>query len=140
MLVTWKKAAAATTLAALAVIGGSAVADEEFVNNASANAGACFMVRDVDGYSPTKIGDRDGVNLKVGRDVYQMEFSGACPGAGESMQIRLQSTLPTGYVCSGADAHLTTFSVVAPAAQCQVSGLRKLTEAQVAALPSSQRP
>ncbi len=136
-----KKGASFLGAGALLVLSGAAGPDQDFVRNTDATGKQCFHVRDVEGYSPAKIGEREGVNLRLkNRDVYQLEFFSPCQDAKTATRIRIQSNSAADYVCSGSDTTLVAVSDSGQAQQCGVSGLRKLTKDQVAALPDNEQP
>jgi hypothetical protein len=136
-----KKAAGFAGAAALLVLSGAAGPDQDFVRNTDASAQTCFHIRDVEGYSPAKIADREGVNLRLkNQDVFQMEFIEPCQDAKLATRIKIQSNSVTDYVCSGADASLVVRNESGTTSQCRISGLRKLSKAQVSALPENEQP
>jgi hypothetical protein len=141
MSINLKRTAAAATIAVAAVLSGSAVAQNEFVGNAESTAETCFRVQDVRNYVPVTVGERDAVNLRVrNHGYYQAELLESCPGVDDAIQIAIRAETVTGQICTGADATLVAFSRIAPPVECAVSGLRKMSEAQVASLPLSEKP
>ncbi len=128
-------------MGAVLVLAGAASPDPSFTRNTESAARTCFHIRDVEGYSPAKIGERDGVNLRIkNQDVFQVEFVAPCPEAGTAARVKLTSNSATDFVCTGADATLVAFAESGPTRQCAISGLRKLDKGQVAALPENELP
>ncbi len=126
---------------ALAAAGlSAAAAPQQFVSNADADSRACFRTSDVVGFAATKISGRDGVNLRVRKDVYQLEFAGPCPEIRESTRVAVEGRTPS-MVCSGADADIVAFSqVTSKAARCKVSGIRKIEPSELSSLPRNEQP
>jgi len=126
---------------ALVVLSGAAAPDEGFVRNTETSPQTCFHIRDVEGYSPAKIGDREGVNLRLkNNDVFQVEFIEPCEDAKLAVHIKLQSNSVTDYVCSGGDTTLVVKNESGTSQTCHISGLRKLTKAQITALQENEKP
>lgn len=126
---------------ALVLMTGAAAPDQDFVRNTDASGKTCFHVRDVEGYSPAHVADRDGVNIRLkNRDVFQLEFFAPCNEARLATRIRIQANSAADYVCSGSDATLVVVNESGSTQQCVISGLRKLDKAQVAALPDNEQP
>jgi hypothetical protein len=79
------------------------------------------------------------VNVRVGaRDVFQFEMFGTCPEIDWSQRIALVSRRSS-TICSGMDAEIVTQTSIGPQ-RCTVRAVRKLTPAEVAALPKRGRP
>jgi hypothetical protein len=96
----------------------------------------CFWARNANGFAAV---DDQTVNVRVGvRDVYRFELLGPCPDIDWSQQIALVSR-GSSSICSGLDAEIVTRSTIGPQ-RCAVRNMRKLTPAEVAALPSKARP
>lgn len=106
---------------------------------ASANAAEgreCFFTRNVNGFSAP---DRETLYLRVGvRDVYQMQMFGPCPDMDWAQRLAIVSSSGSS-ICRGMDA-----TVIAPGPlgeqRCMVRAVRKLTPAEVEALPRGSRP
>lgn len=96
----------------------------------------CFWARNVNNFASN---DEHIVNVKVGvRDVYQFEMFGRCPDVDWSHRVALVSR-GSSYICSGLDAELIVPSPIGPQ-RCNVRNIRKLSPAEVAALPRRARP
>jgi hypothetical protein len=96
----------------------------------------CFYARNVNGYSA--VGDNI-LNIRVGvKDVYQLKLMGSCPDLDWNNSIALKSR-GSSWICSALDAEVITHSQIGPQ-RCPVSEMRKLTPAEVAALPPKQKP
>jgi len=96
----------------------------------------CFWARSVNGFNAV---DEHTVNIRVGvRDVYQMELMGSCPEIRWTERIALVSR-GSSWICTGLDAEVIAPSSIGPQ-RCPVTTLRKLTPAEVAALPAKQKP
>lgn len=96
----------------------------------------CFFTRNVNGFSAP---DNDTLYLRVGvNDVYEMQMFGTCPEMDWAQSLAIQSRSGS-TVCSGMDA-----TIIAPTAigaqRCPVRAVRKLSEAETAALPPERRP
>lgn len=122
---------------ALASAGLAAAGPNDTVGATSASTRACFLARQVEGFAAR--GEK-GVNLRVHRDVYQMDFFGPCIEIQDSDQISLRSRGGGDFICNGPDADLVTYSKIGNPRRCTVNNLRKLTPDEVAALPKSEKP
>ena len=79
------------------------------------------------------------VNVRVGvKQVYQFEMFGPCHDVDWSHKIALVSR-GSSSICSGLDAEIITQGPLGQQ-RCQVRKVRKLTAAEIAALPSRARP
>ena len=124
----------AVASAAIVVAGaGSASA-------ADARAGQCFRSSQFQGFRPA--GDRAMIVRAGVSDYYRVEFAQACrqityPGA-----VLVTRTRGSDMICSGLDWDLKVGDNANPgfAVPCIVSGQRKLTREEVAALPKGQKP
>ena len=127
----------ATIAAAIVLVFASAAAPAASASTKSAHPPRqCFYARNVDGFAAQS--DRL-VNVRVGvRDVYQFEMFGRCPEVRWHERLALVSR-GSDWICSGLDAELITPSAIGPQ-RCPVSNIRKLTPAEIAALPKGARP
>lgn len=131
----WKIAPVAVA-AGLLALGGCAAPRAV----ATAELGArpdrqCFWNHQVNSFASA---DNRIVNVRVGvRDVYQMEMFGPCHDVDWSQKIALVSR--SGSICTGFDAEIVAESPLGPQ-RCQVKNIRKLTPAEIAALPKRARP
>ena len=106
---------------------------------AAADTGArqCFFAQTVDGFQAV---DDSTVNLRIGvSDVYQVKLLAPCHDIGFAQGIALRSTSGTSNICSPLDAELVVPGP-AGAMRCPLSSYRKLTVAEVKALPPKLRP
>lgn len=115
------------------------VAETPAVAAASKTGNACFYSRNADGFSAK--GDRT-VYLRAGmRDVYELTLFAPCLDIDWAQHIALKSQTGSDFICEGSNAPYEIFSPSATGAQrCQVSAVRKLTAAEVAAMPKKDRP
>lgn len=96
----------------------------------------CFWAQSVSGFRA--LDDRT-VNLRVGvNEIYQLELFGTCPDIDWAEQIGIESR-GTSTICTGLDATLIAPSNIGPQ-RCQARTVRRLTPAEVAALPDKARP
>ena len=97
----------------------------------------CFFARDVNNYAAV---DARTVNVRVGvRDVYQLEFVTRCHDIDWSHQIALVARGGSN-ICTGQAAATVITSDPSGPRRCEVRKVRKLTEAEVAALTAEDRP
>lgn len=125
-------AAAAVGLSAatpLAVQAKSPVAD-------SPSPRQCFWTRQVSNFAAV---DEHIVNIRVGvRDVYQLEMLGNCHDIDWAQTIAIRSR-GSSSICTGMDAELIAPSPIGPT-RCPVRAIRKLSPAEIAALPRGAKP
>ena len=96
----------------------------------------CFWTHQVNNFAAA---DERIVNVRVGvKDVYQFEMFGPCPDVDWSERIALVSRGGSS-ICTGLDAEIITRSAIGPQ-RCPVRNIRKLTTAEIAALPKRARP
>jgi hypothetical protein len=96
----------------------------------------CFFARDVDGFAA--VNDRT-VNIRVGvKDVYQLTLFASSPDIAFAQGIALKST-GSDWICSALDATVVVRSPIGPQS-IPVNSIKKLTAAQVAALPAKAQP
>lgn len=96
----------------------------------------CFWNHQVNSFAAQS--DR-AVNLRVGvKDYYQLELFAPCPDVEWTQKIALISR-GSSTICSGLDAEVVTPTPIGPQ-KCLVRNVRKLTPAEVAALPKGARP
>lgn len=127
-------------MAATAVLAltGAGVAPA-FAADPAPAAGAkrqCFSARNVSSFSA--VDDRT-VNLRVGvKDVYRLDLFGPCHDIDWEHEIAIQSR-GSSWICSGLDATIITKSPIGPQ-RCAVRTVRKLSLAEIAALPPKHKP
>jgi hypothetical protein len=96
----------------------------------------CFWTRNADGFAAA---DEHTLNIRVGvRDVYQFEMFGPCQDIDWNQRIALVSR-GGDNICTGMDAEVISHSPIGPQ-RCPVRSVRKLTPAEIAALPRRARP
>ncbi len=123
--------------AALFVAGPTAAGPNDPVSPTSASRDACFRVQQIDGWAPR---GTEGINIRSRGAVFQADFTIPCPELPESTRISMRSTSGGSYICSGPDAELIAYSHLANANRCTIQTFRKLSAAEVAALPRAERP
>ena len=98
----------------------------------------CFYAQNVTSYREA---GAEAVHLRVGvKQVWRMEFAGSCPDVRWSVgRIGLQQRGSGGSICGGFDVDVVTEDGVRPR-RCPVRTVRRLSDAEVAALPADQRP
>ncbi len=129
----WKPALALFALA----LGACAPALEAAERAERDSAGrACFFARNVSGFSAP---DDQTLYLRVGvRDIYEMQMFAPCPEMDWAQGLAIQSRGGS-TICQGMDATIIASGTLGPQ-RCQVRAVRRLTEAEAAALPPGRRP
>ncbi|KQY89844.1 DUF6491 family protein [Brevundimonas sp. Root1423] len=100
----------------------------------------CFSVQQVSNYTR---GNSDQVFLRVGRsDVYELSATGGCPDIDFAQQMALipDAGMAGSRICTNDWARVVVPGSSSRVTTCRVRVSRQLTEAEVAALPSRQRP
>ena len=100
---------------------------------------ACFWGHNVDNFAAGS--DEKTVNLRVGvRDVYQLSLFAPCIDIDWAHHIALRSR-GSDWICEGnnVDAEILSPSAIGHQ-RCLVTSVRKLSPAEIAALPKSERP
>ncbi|MDZ4374762.1 MAG: DUF6491 family protein [Phenylobacterium sp.] len=96
----------------------------------------CFWTRQVNNFASE---DGRTVNVRVGvRDVYQFKLMGPCGDVQWNTKIAIRSR-GSSQICSGLDAEIISPTPIGPQT-CPVTEVRKLTEAEIAALPKRAKP
>jgi len=128
----------ALVLAALTVTAcaPTAAPGDLAVSGQTGQARECFFTRNVSGFSAP---DDETLYLRVGvRDVYQMQMFSPCPEMDWAQRLAVVSRSGSS-VCRGMDA-----TIISPGPlgeqRCMVRAVRKLTPAEVEALPRGSRP
>ena len=128
--------AAAATAAALLTMGATASTPALAKSPVEPAQRQCFFTRMVNGFAAP---DEKTLYVRVGvRDVYQFDMFGRCPDIDWNQRLALVSR-PGSSICSGMDAEVISHSPIGPQ-RCPVRSVRKLTPAEVAALPPKSRP
>lgn len=126
-------------LAAAVALAGAAIqpaAARSPIEPNAKPARQCFWANRVNNFASA---DDRTINVRVGvKDVYQFEMLGRCPDVDWSNQIAIVSR-GTNSICSGMDAEIVAPSPIGPQ-RCAVRNVRKLTPAEIAALPRRAKP
>lgn len=131
---TWKIAIVAAAVSALGA--GTAIAKSPTEPVAPASRGQCFWTSQVNNFASS---DGKIVNLRVGvREVYQLEMFGRCHDVDWTQNIAVRSRSGP-QICSGLEAEIITPSSIG-SQRCPVKTVRKLSEAEIKALPKGSRP
>jgi hypothetical protein len=97
----------------------------------------CFFASTISGFRES---GPNQVNFRVGAgDVYQLDLATACGDLRGAEKVLLDSRAAGSSVCEGLDVDLIVPAAAGPR-RCPGRGIRKLNPAEVAALPSAQRP
>ena len=98
----------------------------------------CFNVRTINNRF-TRVDNRT-VNIGVeGKDVWQLQIVGPCGSIDWTLPATLKSRTGGSTICEAGDIDLYAPSPLGPR-MCRVQKMRKLTTAEIAALPKAQRP
>lgn len=131
MIPNMRKSALVTVCGAVLLTGGLASAAAPTPTDI--NNRACFRASEANGFAPL---GQEGVNVRVrSHEVYQMAFLGPCVAIEESNHIAIRSKTNSPFICTGAEA--TVFS---RGQRCEVTSLRKMSQAEASALPVAERP
>jgi len=96
----------------------------------------CFWARDINSFAAQ---DDATVNVRVGvNDVYQLNLFSPSPDVDWTQRIGIESR-GSSWICSGLDATLIIPSPIGPQ-RYPVTSIKKLTTAEVAALPKRAKP
>ncbi len=115
------------------------VAETPAVAAATKASNACFYGRNADGFSAK--GDRT-VYVRSGiKDVFELTLFAPCQDIDWAQHIALKSRGGDDFICEGT---AVDYEIISPSAigrqRCAVSQVRKLTAAEVAAMPKKDRP
>ena len=140
-----RKSAMAAAAAALALAGGlgsaAAQADRstDWVESTSGSAKACFQVRQLEGFAA---GEENTVNIRARiSDVYQLKFITECWTLKDAKSLEIRSRDGNApFICTGADVDIITHAPGLPAQTCVATSLKRLSLAEVQALPMRNRP
>ncbi|HTK36404.1 MAG TPA: DUF6491 family protein [Caulobacteraceae bacterium] len=103
---------------------------------ANRDKAGCFYARNVDGFAAV---DDQTVNIRVGvKDVYQLTLFSPSQDLAFTQGIALKAK-GGDWICSALDATVVVRSPIGPQS-IPVNTIKKLTPAQVAALPAKARP
>lgn len=125
-------------LAALFTLGAVAACAPTTPGPARAAEGReCFFVHQVRSFASS---DDRRVYVETGRDeVFELQTFG-CSNVDWSTSIGIRSTTGGSSVCSGLDAELIVPDLPGGRTTCPVTGVRRLSDAELAALPERDRP
>lgn len=97
---------------------------------------ACFWTSQINNFAAP---DEKTVYVRVGvRDVFELNMLGRCPDVDWNQSIAVRSR-GSSHICSGLDAEIISPTPIGPQ-RCPVKSVRKLTPAEIAALPKRARP
>ena len=129
----------ATAALALTLIAGGAAAQPAPAANPPPAHQACFWKQDVSGFAAH---DDSALYLRVSvRDVYELKMFGNCFDLSWLQHIGLE-THGMSDICEGTnpDVDVIAHDIATGRQRCPVTSVRKLTPAEVAALPKDARP
>lgn len=122
-----------SAIAACAPVNG----ERPTVATAPSDQRQCIHIPSVNSFSPV---DRDTVNVRVGvNDVYQLELLGTCRDVDWNLSVGLRSRGGGSFACNALGLEVISPSNIGPDV-CPVTSMRRLTDAEVAALSNSDRP
>lgn len=134
-------ALAALTLAALALAapaGAQTSPQTSAPARSSRPQNACFNVRMINGFNAP---DKSTVYIRVGvNEIWRLTLFAPCPNVNWDERIALQNRSGGSFVCDPLDAELLVHDPGLGLQHCPVTEMRKLTPAEVAALPKKNRP
>jgi hypothetical protein len=129
-------AAAGLLAATAAPIGAVARSPDEPAAKTDASPRQCFATSRISNFASD---DPRILNVRVGvKDIYQFEMMGRCHELDWNHKIAVRSRAGS-YICTGLDAEVISPTAIG-SQTCPVSKVRKLTEAEIAALPKRARP
>jgi hypothetical protein len=134
------KLIAPTLAAALAAVAGCAPVSSEtptVASAASSEGRQCIHIPSVNSFTAV---DRDTVNVRVGvNDVYQLDLLGSCRDIDWNLSVALRSRGGGSFACDALGLEVVSPSAIGPDV-CPVASMRKLSDAEVAALAPRERP
>lgn len=96
----------------------------------------CFWTQRVTNFASD---DDRIVNVRVGvKEVWQLEMLGRCTDVDWTTRIAIRSR-GSSHICTGLDAEVIAPSPIGPQ-RCAVKSVRKLSKAEIKALPKRARP
>lgn len=106
------------------------------IASSSASNRQCFS----SGQNPNFRGNNQTIYMRSGKeDVFELKTVGSCPEIHFDLSIRFTSAGPFSRICTG-DTATIEMRQIGQRSLCQVQVVKKLTEAEIAALPSRDRP
>jgi hypothetical protein len=131
-------AALAAALALAAQAGAQPSAQTSAPARSSRPQRACFNVRMIDNFNAP---DESTVYIRVNvNEVYRLKLFAPCPNVNWDQRIALLNRSGGSWICDPMDAELLVRDPGLGRQRCPVSEMRKLTPAEVAALPKKSRP
>jgi hypothetical protein len=125
--------------ALLALVGAATLAASSPVA-AQSSGRSCFWIRNIRNFASP---DDRTVNVRVtGRDVFELQLFGRCPGVNWSHRAVLRSRSGT-QICEGRLNNAAFYVRQAGGGRrqrCSVSNVRQLSANEIAALPPRARP
>ena len=100
------------------------------------SGGSCFYAPSIDGYSAV---DNHTLLIRVGRDIYRAGLMNDCPGLAFRHTLILKTATGSGSVCGAIDLDIG-FTDHRMSEKCPVHDLRRLTPAEVSAIPKKFLP
>jgi hypothetical protein len=121
-----------------AAVGGAAALSAQPPAASAAPQRECFNANAVSGFSA---GDEHAIYVRVGaHKVFELETLGACPNLDWTQRIGLKSR-GSSFVCTGMDVDLIVpQDGMGHPLRCAVRAMRRLSDAEVDALPRGRRP
>lgn len=102
------------------------------------DAERCLRPGDIDSF---KVGANNVVNLRLdGGTYYQVTLRDPCNGLIMEKAIAIENRARSSWVCNGEDLNILTRSPEVASGRCSISSFRKLSPAEVAALPQAEKP
>ena len=96
---------------------------------------ACFSTRQID---RSVVVDDSTINFKVGRQVYQMKLAGACPRLKDNIGGYIMNLRGSDQICEPLDVQIIVNDNIG--AFCNSQSLRRLSQAEISALPKKETP
>ncbi len=124
--------------ASLALTVGLTASFAEAQPSPSTARAQCFLSRDWSSWRPSP--DSKAIYLRVGvSQVFRLDLAYACPTLQQSNARLITKLRGSSWICHPLDIDLQVSDGFIPS-PCMVKGLRRLTPAEVDALPKGSRP
>ena len=95
----------------------------------------CFSTRQID---RSVVVDDSTINFKVGKQVYQMKMAGPCPRLKNNIGGYIMNLRGSDMICEPLDVQIIVNDNVG--GFCNANSLRKLSPAEIGALPKKDNP
>ncbi|MNR20431.1 hypothetical protein D3C85_1372700 [compost metagenome] len=106
-------------------------------NQTASSAGQCFYADQVDNFR----GNNQTLYIRTrNKDVFELQSFGNCPNIDFAFAIAFLPNTGVNRLCTGDLSRIVVAGGGTPRDQCRVQIVKKLTEAEVAALPARDRP